>query len=153
MEISRSDLEATFGALDDCELLGRVEAGELTELAAEVALAEIGRRGLAPPVAGKPDVGEDVELASDDDADLVTIARYTYPTEAHIVCNFLQSEGVYAALIGAHQMQAVTPWDANLLGRVRLVVPVAQVDAARELLRAFSSGEVMLPTDDDSTPT
>ncbi len=151
MEISRIELESTYKSCGDEELIQRLQSGALTELAQEVAHAELQSRGLTLPDPGDNSYSEAVGLASSAEAKLMTIARYTYPTEAHLVSAFLRSEGIYSAVIGGQYMQVTTPWEVNALGGVRLMVPAGQFDRALALLEEFKSGEFELP--DDSDPT
>ena len=149
MEITRDELEATYRQLEDEVLVRRVASGDLTELACSVAEAEMSRRGLKKPFADHPPEREDA-MGTVDGGALTLVARFTQPTEAFLLHQFLEANGVHSAVIGAQYMQVTTPWEVNALGGVRVMVPAALEREARDLLRAFESGEFALPDDFDA---
>lgn len=81
--------------------------------------------------------------------DFVAVERTTTPTEAHILMNCLQAAGVAAHVADANFVQSNWIW-SNAAGGVRVLVPAAQVDRAREVIAEFRSGRLEL--DGESTP-
>ena len=143
MTQSRPELEKRFADLDDAELLRRHGSGGLTEMAMDVAHAELERRGLQP--AGDPDASA---LLPEGHGDLLILTRFFNPTEAHLLCGFLVSEGLAAYVADAHLVQA-NPFLAPALGGVRVLVPESHFGQARQLLDRFNKGEFALSEDMD----
>jgi hypothetical protein len=82
-----------------------------------------------------------------DDGDFVIVARYLDATDAHVVCSCLQAAGLDAMLGDANLVQTNALWSIAL-GGARVLVPQAQVDAAKEIIAAFERGDLALPDDD-----
>jgi hypothetical protein len=72
---------------------------------------------------------------------LVTVARYYDPTEAQIVRSLLESAGIPASVAEANHITANWPI-AVALGGVRVQVPSSHHDQARDLVSAYTSGEL-----------
>src|SRR5262245_5022624 len=115
MKVSREDLVERFRLLPDDVLLDKVHAGTLTPLALEVALEELGSRGIqaqAPRDAadasadldpqGRAAEEQEEPAEPDPDADLVTVARYSNPLEANVLRACLESHGIFAFVWGEH---------------------------------------------------
>jgi hypothetical protein len=147
MDISREELEQTYKALEDGEILQRLASGSLTEMADSVARYEAARRRLK--VDRTTTTPENAVVAIGTEADLVCVARFSQPTEAHVLCQFLNAHEVFAAVVGAHQMQVITPWDANTLGGARVMVPQALAAEAMDLLKGYRSGDFAISEDFD----
>src|ERR1700691_1477056 len=105
MIVTRESLTEHFGLLGDDELLDQFRSGDLTELAHDVAGAELTRRKIdpsiklempepegAPPAAGA--LPED-ETATNDE-DLVLLGRFYNPVDAYLLQSRLDAEGVPA---------------------------------------------------------
>lgn len=83
---------------------------------------------------------------------LVTIAHYHDPIEAHIARGLLASHDVDAHLDDEHL--ALANWEWRLaMGGVKLRVPEAQAQRAREILHAAESGEYALVDDTAASET
>jgi hypothetical protein len=72
--------------------------------------------------------------------DLVTVATYTGPIEAHIAKGRLESEGIAVFLADEHHVWANWVY-SNALGGVKLLVAVENVDQAQTILQKHSDGE------------
>lgn len=80
--------------------------------------------------------------------DLFSVARYLIPTDAHLAAGCLAASGIPAVVADANHAQAyllIVP----ALGGVRVLVPQAYIDLAREVLAAFERGEFTLADDAD----
>ena len=69
------------------------------------------------------------------------VARYHDPIEAHIARGLLASEGIDAH-VGDDQI-ALANWEWRLAVGIKLRVPDAQAERAREVLRALEAGAYM----------
>jgi hypothetical protein len=72
---------------------------------------------------------------------LVTVASYVEPSEAHVVRALLESAGLPATVADEHHVTANYPI-STALGGVRVQVPREHLEAARELVAAYASGEL-----------
>lgn len=70
-----------------------------------------------------------------------TVARYFEPSEAHVVRALLESAGFDATVADEHHVTANYPL-STALGGVRVQVPQDQVEAAQELVAAYTRGEL-----------
>lgn len=78
------------------------------------------------------------------------LTSYTDPIKARIVLGLLQSEGIDASLDGEHM--ALANWEWRIAtGGIRLRVPEAQWQRARDVLTAHECGDFAI--DDDAAPT
>src|SRR5262245_45318365 len=103
MDVSKEDLAERFNGMSDDALVARVQAGTMTPLALEVALAELRSRGIDVAAdIGTPAEHDDSAEPSEDDIDLVTVARFTNPLKANILRACLESHGIFAFLWGEH---------------------------------------------------
>ncbi len=66
--------------------------------------------------------------------DLVTIARFSFPYQAHLLRGRLESEGIEAYVQDELQLQ-ISPWMDNTLGGIRLQVKTSDEIAAREVMK------------------
>ncbi len=153
MTITRESLLERFRPLNDKELLGLLQSGDLIDLAKEVAAEELRQRGVevAKPATEANTVSEDA-LGSEDNApsgggDLVLIARFFTPVEAHMLQSRLQAEGVPAVVADA-QIVGVNPLLTMAVGGVRVLVPESDFERAREIVSAIDRGDYRL---DDQT--
>ncbi|MEJ2361760.1 MAG: DUF2007 domain-containing protein [Gammaproteobacteria bacterium] len=67
------------------------------------------------------------------EADLITIASYSFPHEAHVARANLDAAGIPAFIADEHTINMQWLY-SNALGGVRLQVPAQYVDKAREVL-------------------
>jgi hypothetical protein len=154
MDVTREQLAATFREYNDAELLRLCRSGELTELAADVARAELASRGIdiAPPApAAPPPAQEPVDEPKTEAAiagDLVTVARMFDATEAEMLRGRLEAEGVPAMVADANSLRVIQ----TAIGGVRLMVPGAYVDMAREILQADARGDYAIDDRTDVGP-
>lgn len=143
LDISREALESRFRELGDEALLQRFASGDLTELAQDVVHQELLSRGLdIPAVAREPEAGSEDSFNGE-----LTLLRnqLTGPT-AHVLCAFLESEGIPASVEGLHwsTMYSLISYST---GGVRLMVHEGNLARARELLAAFDRGDFALDED------
>jgi Putative prokaryotic signal transducing protein len=158
MAITRESLLDRFRLLSDKELLGLLQSGDLIDLAREVAAEELRHRGveLAKPATEANTANEDASgsednedaLGSEDNAptgggDLVLIARFFTPVEAHMLQSRLQADGVLAVVVDA-QLVGVNPLFTLALGGVRVLVPESDYERAREIVSAIERGDYAL---------
>jgi pimeloyl-ACP methyl ester carboxylesterase len=106
----------------------------LVETARECYDGELARRGLTPASADVVEPEAEMPSAEpDEDAEPMEAARFTYPREANRARQFLRAARIPCYLenehiIGLHWLLS------NALGGLRLMVPAAYFDQARELL-------------------
>ena len=146
MNSDRDDLTAQFQLLSDEELMSRGTSGGLTELAQSVAIAEAHGRGLYLPEL-KP-MDETNEAEGPYHGDMRIVSRYLTPTEAHMLCSFLQAAGIPAEtgdtnLVQAHSLLA------GAVGGACLRVPEQFVQETLEVIAAVKRGEFALGEDFD----
>jgi len=144
MNDERAYLAGKYRDLETEELLNLFRSG-LTELAGEVAVAELNARGVAVP--SRP-VDDDLAASDIYAGDFVSVASYFNPTEAHVLRACLQAADVPAVVADAGLVQA------NLLltvalGGVRVLVPEGFVAQARDIIDAFNRGDLELKDDTD----
>jgi len=78
----------------------------------------------------------DLELGHD----LVTIARFSYPTEAHIARTKLETEGIWAFVADEHLITANWLY-SNAVGGVKLQVSERNAEQALEILGIYLDGD------------
>jgi hypothetical protein len=147
MEVSREELEESYRQLSDEELLGRVTAGTLTDLALDVAASELRSRGIElPPVEATEEsdpsdvVGVEV---GDERVDLVTVARFSNPLKANVLRACLESHGIHVFLWGEHLGTTYVFWSVAA-GGMRIQVPRSQLAQAQEVIAAWERGELAI---------
>jgi hypothetical protein len=148
MNISKEDLQERFRELSDQVLLERVQAGTLTPLATEVALAELRSRGIEVQAApALPDSGatdeQDESLDREAHVDLVTVAQFTNVLEANVLRNCLESHGVFAFVWGEH-LGTAHIFLSIISGGVRVQVRQDQVERAKEIIAAVERGDLAI---------
>jgi hypothetical protein len=147
MKIDREDLEHRFENISDTELIRRLESKGLTQIAHDVATAELQKRGLT--ITHLPTPQEELKFFNQTE-DLVQVARLLTATEAHILQARLIAEGVSAVVADAHHAQAHY-FMALAIGGVRILVPKSQVNAALEVKAAMAKGEYALEEQGDNS--
>lgn len=140
MTVSRPALAEQFAELESDELVRRVQSGRLTDVALDIARAELDRRGVDAPTASREGV-EEAPLESG--GDMVALVSHDKPTEAHILVARLQAEGIHAIAADANLGQA-HPFLRFAGGGVRVLVAQQQLERARSLLAAMDRGELAL---------
>jgi hypothetical protein len=154
MEATRASLAAKFAALDDVELLELYRSGELTELASDVASAELAKRGLdtsAPAIEPRPQSEPEPAPEPLIEGDLVMVARLLDATEAEMLRGRLEAEGVPAMVADTNSSRAMSLIQ-TAIGGVRILVPEAFLEKARAVLQADARGEYALDEQTDVGP-
>jgi hypothetical protein len=122
MMITRQSLAEHFGRLNDDELVTEFQSGELTELAKEVAAAEIQSRSIdiSQYQARLPEHHPEPEMDSEDlvPEDLVLLARFYDVSSAYLLQSRLDAEGLPSIVADALTYQNVIGG-----GGVRVLVP------------------------------
>src|SRR5271166_51101 len=156
MDVTRESLSAKFNLYNDAELLELYRSGELTELATEVAKAELVKRGVdtatrtpaAPPPAAVPEQVESPEPVIE--GDLVEVARLLDPTEAEMVRGRLEAEGIPAMV--ADKQTATQVLYRFTIGGVRILVPEHWRERALEIIKADARGDYAIDERTDVGP-
>jgi Putative prokaryotic signal transducing protein len=156
MDVTREQLVAKFREYNDAELLRVYRSGELTELATDVAGAELASRGIdiTPPAPATPPPPEPAPVDEPEPVpaiagDLVMVARMFDATEAEMLRGRLEAEGVPAMVADANSLRVIQ----TAIGGVRLMVPEAFVDKAREILKADARGDYAIDDQTDVGPS
>src|SRR5579863_5293752 len=152
MNVTRQSLSAYYETLNEHELRRMLDCGELTDIAQEVAAAELMRRGVtyarrnveAQPLTLPPPSALDDQLlpptGNGGRAELVFLARPPSLVEAELLLGRLRAEGIAAVIIDAPMLRP-------LGGTTRVLVPQSQLHAARLLLgsieRASPSADML----------
>jgi hypothetical protein len=147
MTTDPAELAARFHEMSDDELLARARSGDLTELAQDVARAELAARGLAQAGAQ----AEDEQAAVAPVLGPLRIAtRFLLPVDAQVFAARLEQEGIVARVMDADTVYAVGAFMGSLArGGVRVMVPESQLDAAERVLAAYNAGEYAIDDDFD----
>jgi hypothetical protein len=135
MAVTRQSLSENFERLNDDALLEAFHSGDLTDLAQDVAAAELRKRGvdLAKPVApAPPRAQEETSPAVPEtppSGDLVPLARFFSAIDAYLLKDRLEIEGVPAVVADANVIQA-NPLLNLAVGGVRVLVSESQLERA-----------------------
>ena len=147
--ITRQSLTQHFGRLNNDELVTEFRSGELTELAREVAAAEIQSRSIGisqyharPP---RPETETDTAPIPGGE-DLVLLARFHDASSAYLLQSRLDAEGLPSIVADALTYQNII--GGALGGGVRVLVPESYFVRAAEIKRRIDSGTYTL--DDDA---
>jgi hypothetical protein len=151
MEVTREQLSEKFKFYADEELRQLYRSGDLTPLAREVAAAELARRGvdITTPAAAPSPVAPEPAPAPEIEGDLVEVARLLDPVEAEILRGRLEAEGVPAMVADTHAAHVLF---RSLIGGVRVLVPEAGLERAREILKADARGDYAIDDGTDVGP-
>jgi hypothetical protein len=146
MTITRESLVEHFGGLSDGELVAQVQSGELTELAREVAAAEMRLRSLdVPPDAAQPAdplAAPDGGVASASGSeDMVLLARFDDPSSAYLLQSRLEAEGIPSMIADA---LAYLNTFGLAIGGVRVLVPQSYLAQGAEIKRRIERGDFRL---------
>ena len=134
MTITRQSFAEHFGRLNDDELVIEFQSGGLTELAREVAAAEIQSRNIdileqdVPPTSGSED--------------LVLLARFYDVSSAYLLRSRLEAEGLPSIVADALTYQNII--GGALGGGVRVLVPESYFALAAEIKNRIDSGTYTL---------
>ena len=159
MEVTRAQLSEKFKLYNDEELLALYRSRDLTELANEVAAAELASRGIdaTVPAAAPAPAPEPTEMAEPVEApepviegDLVAVVRLFDWTEAEMLRGRLEAEGIPAIVADTYTARAIPLYLA--IGGVRVMVPEAYLERAREILKADARGDYAIDDRTDVGP-
>ena len=90
-------------------------------------------------------------MSNDQSNEYCLVARRLVPTEAHLLCGCLRAAGI-AAVVADDQHVQVNFLLAPALGGTRVLVPEADLEAARAVLAAYERGDFTLPDSTDVGP-
>lgn len=138
MKTEREDIVETYRAMSTEELLDHWESGTLTDLATQIAAAELTQRGVALPPVEKID--EDAEPELGEETEFETIDRSFTPTEMHILQGRLQADGIPAFVVDGDINQTYS-LIAVAVGGVRLQVAKQHAEEARRIVNEVRSGQ------------
>jgi hypothetical protein len=153
MDVTRGSLSETFNLYTDAELLKLYRSGDLTELATDVARAELAKRGLdtvRPAPAPSPAPRPEPEPKPVIEGDLVAVARLLDPTEGEMLRGRLEAEGVPAIVVD--KQTATQVFYKYTIGGVRILVPEAYLERAREIVKADARGDYAIDEQTDVGP-
>jgi len=146
MMITRQSLAEHFGRLNDDELVTEFQSGELTELAKEVAAAEIQSRSIdiSQYQARLPEPRPEPEMDSEDlvPENLVLLARFYDVSSAYLLQSRLDAEGLPSIVADALSYQNVI--GGALGGGVRVLIPESYLARAAEIKSRIDSGTYTL---------
>jgi hypothetical protein len=149
MQDARSGLAGAFGAMSDEELLERWRGGQLTDIAVEVARAELLRRGLAAPdYRAEEDRGPDTE-PDEGPHDFVVLERSLAPGELEMLRARLEGEGI-PSYIADGDTNRMNPLWSIALGGTRLLVARQYEATAREVIALLRAGAFRLEEGEDA---
>ena len=80
-----------------------------------------------------------------------TVASYTDPIEAHVVCGRLRAEGFTVYVADAHSTMGNWNWRLAI-GGAKVRVLSSEFEPVRELVRALDRGEYALTTEEGGGP-
>lgn len=80
--------------------------------------------------------------------DLLTVATYLVPLDAHIIQGCLKAAGVPAVLADANLGQT-GEFLTSVLGGVRILVPAQYMEQAQAVIASFNRGDYQLDDDVD----
>ena len=139
MEVSREELARRFDAMSDEELQRHVSSRDLTPLAVEVAASILKSRGIER--ASLPESAPSAAMvAAGEGIDLVTVAEAKNSIEANTIKLFLESQGLFAVVVGEYLTPGPLAFQYGTLPRIQ--VRNDQVARAREALAAMRRGEL-----------
>jgi hypothetical protein len=145
--MDRETLAREYQRISDEALLEMLRSGKLTELAQEVAAAELGQRGVDP--GRPPEPPRELEPEPDEPgSDYVTVYKTMSLSEAQLLRARLAAEGIPPYVADEHTVQT-DQLLAPAMGGFRVRVLREQADEARQLLSAFQAGGLAL---DDGEP-
>lgn len=144
MTVTRQSLVEHFGLLSDDELLEQFQSGDLTDLARDVAAAELRSRRIdfSEAPSSKPATEPDAEAGWSSE-DLVLLARLD-AVSASLLQSRLNAEGVPAIIADDFAYRNV-PFGVGVDG-VRVLVPESYLDRAVEIKRKIDRGDYALDT-------
>ena len=148
-EVTPQSLLEQYQLLNDDALLAQFRSGELTDLAKNVAVEELQRRGVdvSNGAIEAPTETEDTSV----EGDLVMIARVSTPAEAEMLRGRLEVEGVPAVVVDAHTVQTLALFSLAV-GGVRVLVPSSYADRAMAIVKSVANGDYAVDEPDNIHP-
>ena len=145
MAAKLQDLKERIALLPDDELSARYASRQFTDAASGLALAEIQSRGIPEPAFSiiAENVGDEPYYG-----DLQRVARDLTPTEAHLLCGYLNAAGIPAEACDTHIVQ-MNSLLSVAVGGASVRVPESFMTEALEVMDAFRRGEFQLDEDFD----
>jgi hypothetical protein len=144
MTVTRESLIEHFRLLSDNELLDQFQSGDLTDLAREVAAAELRLRRIdfseSPQASTEPEADVAAALGNED---LVLVARLD-SVSANLLLSRLNAEGVPAIIADDFASRNI-PFGVGFDG-VRVMVPESYLARAVEIKRKVDRGDYALET-------
>jgi hypothetical protein len=134
MTITRQSFAEHFGRPNDDELVIEFQSGGLTELAREMAAAEIQSRNI--------DISEEDVPPTSGSEDLVLLARFYDVSSAYLLRSRLEAEGLPSIVADALTYQNII--GGALGGGVRVLVPESYFARAAEIKNRIDSGTYTL---------
>jgi predicted ester cyclase len=135
MKLTAEDYQRRFSEMSDEEFLA-IDRQDLVDLARRCYDAELARRQLEPPEAALPVEPAESQAEGEPPDDWATVAVFTYPDEAGAAEGLLKSADIPTFLANRHTAGANWNW-TNAIGGLRLMVPGAELEAARDLLHPY----------------
>ena len=141
MIITRQSLAEHFGRLNNDELVTEFQSGGLTELAREVAAAEIQSRSIdiSQYQTRLPEPRPEPDICSED---LVLLARFYDVSSAYLLQSRLDAEGLPSIVADALTYQNII--GGALGGGLRVLVPESYFARAAEIKSRIDSGTYTL---------
>jgi hypothetical protein len=143
MTITRQSLAEHFGRLNNDELVTEFQSGGLTELAREVAAAEIQSRSIDisqyQARLPEPRPEPEMDIAPED---LVLLARFYDASSAYLLQSRLDAEGLPSIVADALAYQNII--GGALGGGLRVLVPESYFARAAEIKSRIDSGTYTL---------
>lgn len=88
------------------------------------------------------------ELVHTESTDLVTVARFDTPLQAHVLRSHFESLGIPAFVTDEYTV-AAQPLYSSAVGGVRVKVPASYQNAAQEAIQQFNDNAFLLEDDDE----
>src|ERR1700736_4078326 len=130
MTITRQSLAEYFGRLNDDELVVEFQSGGLTELAREVAAAEIQSRDI--------DISEEDVPPTSGSENLVLLARFYDVSSTYLLQSRLDAEGLPSIVADALTYQNII--GGALGGGVRVLAPESYFARAADIKSRIGTG-------------
>ena len=142
----RAELTETYRDMSDEELVARWTNGHLTEVATEVARAELTRRGIPIPRVSPLEDTDDGEPG--EPLGFVTVARSLVASQIEVLRARLEGDGI-PSFVADEGMNRMISLYSVALGGIRLMVPEKYADEARQIIGLVKSGQFALRDGED----
>ncbi len=142
----RAELTETYRDMSDEEIVERWTDGHLTEVAMEVARAELVRRGIPIPEVSRPEDADDGDPG--EPLGFVTVARSLVASQIEVLRARLEGDGI-PSFVADEGMNRMVSLYSVALGGIRLLVPEQFAAEARQIISLVKSGQLALRDGDD----